>query len=102
MSVFGQIGRLFTDRGIRLKLLGAFLLASVSLVPEFLAMPPTAQARDVVRRHAADFNPSSIEMRSSKNARYLSLTVTINARSREQLDALYSELSRHPMVMMVL
>lgn len=57
---------------------------------------------DVVRRHAVDFNPSSIEMRSSKNARYLSLTVTINARSREQLDALYSELSRHPMVMMVL
>jgi len=41
-------------------------------------------------------------MRSSKNGRYLSLTVTINARSREQLDALYSELSKHPMVMMVL
>jgi uncharacterized protein len=41
-------------------------------------------------------------MRSSKNARYLSLTVVITARSREQLDALYSELSRHPMVMMVL
>jgi hypothetical protein len=39
---------------------------------------------------------------TSKNARYLSLTVTINARSREQLDALYSELSKHPMVMMVL
>jgi hypothetical protein len=43
-----------------------------------------------------------MEMRSSKNARYLSLTVTINARSREQLDALYSELSKHPMVIMVL
>ena len=48
------------------------------------------------------FRPETIEMRSSKNARYLSLTVTINARSREQLDALYSELSKHPMVMMVL
>ena len=41
-------------------------------------------------------------MRTSKNGRYISLTVTINAKSREQLDGLYSELSKHPMVMMVL
>lgn len=57
---------------------------------------------DIVLRHAPDFHPGTIEMRSSKQARYLSLTVTINARSREQLDALYSELSKHPMVTMVL
>jgi len=57
---------------------------------------------DVVRRHAPDFHPETLEMRTSKNGRYLSLTVTLNARSREQLDALYSELSKHPMVMMVL
>jgi putative lipoic acid-binding regulatory protein len=57
---------------------------------------------DIVLKHAPDFHPETIEMRSSKQARYLSLTVTINARSREQLDALYSELSKHPMVTMVL
>lgn len=57
---------------------------------------------EVVLRHAPDFRPETIEMRSSKNARFLSLTVTINARSREQLDALYSELSKHPLVVMVL
>ena len=57
---------------------------------------------EVVLRHAPDFHPETIEMRSSKNGRYLSLTVTLNAKSREQLDALYSELSRHPMVLMVL
>ena len=57
---------------------------------------------DIVLRHAPDFHPGTIEMRSSSQARYLSLTVTINARSREQLDALYSELSKHPMVTMVL
>ena len=57
---------------------------------------------DIVRRHAEDFHPSTLEMRSSKNARFLSLTVTVNARSQEQLDALYSELSKHPMVIMVL
>jgi uncharacterized protein len=57
---------------------------------------------EIVLRHASDFHPETIEMRSSKNGRYLSLTVTINAKSRQQLDALYSELSKHPKVMMVL
>jgi putative lipoic acid-binding regulatory protein len=57
---------------------------------------------DIVVKHAADFHPGTLEMRTSKNGRYLSLTVTLNARSREQLDALYSELSKHPLVMMVL
>jgi putative lipoic acid-binding regulatory protein len=57
---------------------------------------------EIVQRHAADFHAGTMEMRSSKNARYLSLTVTLNAKSREQLDALYSELSKHPMVIMVL
>ena len=57
---------------------------------------------DIVLRHAPDFHPETVEMRSSSQGRYLSLTVTINARSREQLDALYSELSKHPKVAMVL
>ena len=57
---------------------------------------------EIVLRHAPDFHPETMEMRSSKNGRYLSLTVEINARSREQLDGLYSELSKHPKVVMVL
>lgn len=57
---------------------------------------------EVVLRHAPDFHPETLELRTSKNARYLSLTATLNARSREQLDALYSELSKHPLVIMVL
>ena len=57
---------------------------------------------DIVMKHAPDFDPATREMRSSKQGRYLSLTVTIQAKSREQLDALYSELSGHPAVIMVL
>ena len=56
----------------------------------------------IVMRHAPDFDPSTVEMRPSKAGNYLSVTATINARSREQLDALYTELSGHPRVMMVL
>lgn len=57
---------------------------------------------EIVLKHAPDFHPETMEMRSSSQGRYLSLTVTLNAKSREQLDALYSELSKHPMVAMVL
>ena len=57
---------------------------------------------EVVLRHDPDFSAASMEMRSSKAARYLSLTCTVRATSREQLDALYQELCDHPMVVMVL
>jgi putative lipoic acid-binding regulatory protein len=57
---------------------------------------------EIVRKHAPDFQPSSVETRPSRQGRYVSLTVTVNATSREQLDALYQELCDHPGVVMVL
>jgi len=57
---------------------------------------------EVVVRHDPDFQPATMAMRASKNARYISLTCTIRATSREQLDALYQELCDHPLVVMVL
>jgi putative lipoic acid-binding regulatory protein len=57
---------------------------------------------DVVVRHAPDFDAATLEMRTSSAGNYLSLTATINATSRDQLDALYRELVAHPMVAMVL
>lgn len=56
----------------------------------------------VVLKHAPDFEPSTLEMRASREGNYLSVTATINATSREQLDNLYRELTAHPMVTMVL
>jgi len=57
---------------------------------------------DIVKRHAPDFDAATLEMRASREATYLSLTLTIRATSRAQLDALYRELCDHPMVTMVL
>lgn len=57
---------------------------------------------ETVLRHAPDFDAAAIEMRPSAKGNYLSLTCTIRAVSREQLDALYRELSRHPLVKIVL
>jgi putative lipoic acid-binding regulatory protein len=55
-----------------------------------------------VKCHAPDFNEANLEARISKRNTYLSLTCTIRATSRAQLDALYQELCDHPMVTMVL
>ena len=57
---------------------------------------------EVVTKHDPGFAAASMEMRASKNARYISLTCTLNATSREQLDALYQELCDHPSIVMVL
>ncbi len=57
---------------------------------------------EVVLRHAPDYDPATVEMRPSRQGNYLSLTVTVRARSREQLDNLYRELCDHPQVVMVL
>jgi uncharacterized protein len=56
----------------------------------------------VVLAHAPGFDPATLEMRASRNGNYLSLTATIRAESRPQLDALYRELSSHPLVKIVL
>ncbi len=57
---------------------------------------------ETVLRHAPDFDAAAMEMRPSTKGNYLSLTCTFRAVSREQLDALYRELSAHPLVKVVL
>lgn len=57
---------------------------------------------EVVVRHDPTFHAGRMEMRPSSKGTYLSLTVTVLATSREQLDNLYRELSSHPMVKVVL
>lgn len=67
------------------------------------AVPGFAQAvLEVVTRHAPDFDAATVEMRASSKGGYLGLTCTIRATSRAQLDALYRELTEHPLVKVVL
>ena len=48
------------------------------------------------------FDATTVELRPSRGDKYLGVTVTVTATSREQLDELYRTLSTHPMVKMVL
>lgn len=57
---------------------------------------------EVVLKHAPDFDAAGVEMRPSKAGNYLSLTCTVRATSKAQLDALYMELTSHPWVKVVL
>ena len=57
---------------------------------------------EVVKFHSPDYDPATVEMRSSREGKYLSLTITVKATSQQQLDDLYRDLCDHPMVSMVL
>jgi putative lipoic acid-binding regulatory protein len=56
----------------------------------------------ITREFDPAFDASTIELRESKGGKYLGVTITVNATSREQLDELYRTLSTHPMVKVVL
>ena len=57
---------------------------------------------NMVIEHDPTFHAGKVEMRPSTQGKYLSLTVTVRATSREQLDNLYRALSSHEMVKFVL
>lgn len=56
----------------------------------------------IIRRHAPDLTDTSIEKRHSRGGRYLSVTVTIQAQSREQLDNIYRDLTADGRVLFAL
>jgi putative lipoic acid-binding regulatory protein len=56
----------------------------------------------IVTRHFGTLEPERIEERPSANGKYLSITVTVVATSKAQLDALYIELTSCSQVLVAL
>jgi putative lipoic acid-binding regulatory protein len=56
----------------------------------------------IARQADPTFDAATIELRESKGGKYLGVTITVTATSREQLDGLYRALGAHPMVKVVL
>ena len=56
----------------------------------------------IARQFDPDQDARAVESRLSKGGKYLGVTVTVTATSREQLDDLYRAMSSHPMVKVVL
>lgn len=57
---------------------------------------------DIVSQHAPDTSKDAVKTRESSNGKYISITVTVNAQSQTQLDAIYQALTDHEYVMMAL
>ncbi|OIO69231.1 MAG: hypothetical protein CO186_12800 [Zetaproteobacteria bacterium CG_4_9_14_3_um_filter_49_83] len=50
----------------------------------------------IVRKYCPDFFEGAVKSRPSRTGKYVSVTITFAASSREQLDHIYREAHRHP------
>jgi hypothetical protein len=57
---------------------------------------------EIVTRHTGPLSEGAVTLRPSSNGKYVSVTVTIRAESKQQLDAVYRELTAHERVLMAL
>ncbi len=56
----------------------------------------------LVRPHVKDLNEGAVSSKPSKGGKYISVTITFEAESREQLDNIYRSVSGHERVLMAL
>ncbi len=59
-------------------------------------------ARSIVERHVGELSDDAIRRSLSRNANFVSLTITIAAKSQEQLDRIYVDLSAHDEILVAL
>jgi putative lipoic acid-binding regulatory protein len=57
---------------------------------------------EMIRRHVPDLHEGAVNSRPSKGGKWVSVTVTIRAESKSQIDAIYYDLTAHEKVVMAL
>ena len=57
---------------------------------------------EVINRHVSDLSENAVTTRPSGKGNFISVTVTVKATSREQLDNIYRELTAREEVLMAL
>lgn len=65
---------------------------------------PTLEATviSIVSKHVEDFDATTVTVRESKGGKYLAVSVSFTARSKNQLDLIYTDLTSHPDVVWAL
>lgn len=61
-----------------------------------------ATARGIVEKHAGAVADDAVQASLSRNGRFVSVTVTITATSKQQLDDIYQDVTAHEDVLMAL
>ena len=56
----------------------------------------------ILKKHVPDLDSATFTSRRSSGGKYLSITATFTAQSRDQLNAIYKELNDHELVLMTL
>ena len=59
-------------------------------------------ARQIIEKHAGELDEDAYRKAMSRDANFVSLTVTINATSQKQLDDIYRDLSAHDEILVAL
>ena len=59
-------------------------------------------AREIVEKHTGPLEDDAIQASLSRNGRFVSVTITVIAESREQLDNIYQDATAHDDVIMAL
>lgn len=57
---------------------------------------------EIVRRHVIEMDKVTLKTKPSRDGNFVSVTVIIEATSKQQLDAIYQDLTDHPHVLMSL
>ncbi|PCH84804.1 MAG: transcriptional regulator [Piscirickettsiaceae bacterium] len=61
-----------------------------------------AIALDIVRRHCVEASSDNVKIKLSKTGKYISVSITITAQSKKQMDAIYQDLTDCEHVLMSL
>lgn len=61
-----------------------------------------SEIKSIVLKHFPKTKDASFIKKLSDNDKYLSITATVNAKNKKELDFLYMDLTKHPDIKMVL
>lgn len=56
----------------------------------------------IIRKHVPDLSENAVKSRMSQEGKYISITVNVEAQSKQQLDNIYLELTAHEKVLWAL
>jgi putative lipoic acid-binding regulatory protein len=56
----------------------------------------------LIEQHAGSVSKDCVQTTTSKNGNFLSVTITIDAQSQQQLDNIYNDLSGHEEILVAL
>lgn len=61
-----------------------------------------ALVTELVRQHVPEVSDDAVRSRHSRNGNFVAVTISVHAQSREQMDALYRELTAHEKISIAL